>query len=166
MKTGLLILFFIISCNKQNQDSKKKLLSNNNQELIIDKVYLYNIAGYVENPNNQIQNLVSTVIQNELVYKVNEKYNGKKLVSSDTIKTIKKSSNVKNIISNIPNKYLMSDQKFGETNVADEGSLGVTIFIKGGKEIFWELSYNENTLPKDIEPFYKMFKNVQDEMMK
>lgn len=159
------LLFFIIFINSCQPHVKNIILDVD--KMVVEEILFYPFShGLVDNPNelNEDMNIIS--INNDKAYKIHEKYKDNKLIKTDTVNIIKISLENKKIISNISEKYLHTNQVFGYPNMADDGSLGVTVVLKNGKNIFWELSYRKNQHPKEIQLVYEMYEEVQQKLNK
>lgn len=157
------ILFFSLvffSCNSQGKDKKA---ATEPGQFEIEKIVFYPMEMYVETTESMPVKTTVLIFTDKKIYQVSEKYKGEELISADTLKTISNTDKNKKIVDGIPRKYLKKDQKFGTINVADEGAIGITFYLKNGKQVIWEMSRIKETLANDALPVYEIYSNTNQE---
>lgn len=157
------VLFFSLiffSCNSQGKDKKAPAEP---EQFKFEKIVFYPIEMYIENTETMPVKTTVLIFTDKKIYQVIEKYKGEELISADTLKTVSNSDKNKKTVDGIPKKYLQKDQKFGTINVADEGAIGITFYLKNGKQVIWEMSRIKETLAKDALPLYEIYRKTNQE---
>lgn len=155
-----IVLFLLFSCtNSQKENSEENQVLNEVKEI------QFSIAsyGYVEDLNALSEYINIILTKDSKIYKIKNRYENDLIVLSDTMKLTSINEEQEYTIKNISEKYLIHDEVFGYPNVADAGSLGVTLKLNDGKTVFWELSYRKNELPDDVKGIYEMYENIRKE---
>lgn len=153
----IILGLFFSSCNSI-EANKKHNETSDGQRSAVTRIDFYAIPGFTSTPGNLGDKMTILSIDSTKILKLNEWYSGDSLIKVDTLSNIPSTASELKILNSIPERYLAGDQHLGKLNVADEGSLGVTIYLTHGKQIFWKMGYDEKQLPSDLRPIYKIYK--------
>lgn len=159
MKSFIPILFITISLTSCISQEKKREQEKNSNTMA--EVY-FSLASYgdVENPNELNNKTVSISINENEINEIVSIYENDKLLSEQVKKISDTPKKYVDVINSIPDNFL-KNRIFGHPNMADEGSLGVTLVLENGEQVFWEVSFRKNELPEEIQDVYKIYDEVQ-----
>ena len=150
------VVIVIMSCVSQEKKEQNMISTKT-----IEKVY-FSLAsyGYVENPNELNDKVVTILIETKEISEIVSTYKNEKLSNKIVKKISKTPKKYIELIKKVPVSYL-KNKTFGSPNMVDEGSLGVTLLLNSGERIFWEVSFNKNELPEVIQNIYEIYEEVQ-----
>ena len=163
MKIVAVLLFTLIffCCNPKQKDKK---ITTEIHQSDVEKVSFYQMEMHVKDPQLLPSQKTFFVLKGEKIYLIVEKYEGGELLNADTLKAISNTDKNKKIIAGISRKDLEKNQVFGTINLADEGAIGITFYLKNGKQFVWKISYFKETLPKEVQPVYEIYENIVKEL--
>lgn len=159
--TIIALTLFLNFCTKHEITNSKNSLESNSK---IESIVFYNISIFVDNPNEAADNISTIIVNDKNIFLCQEVYSNNKLLKVDTIKTLQTNTYERKIFTEIPNQYLEKDSRFGDINMSDEGSLGLTVNLINDKQVFIELSYQVSSLPKKMQKLLQLKEEVEDRL--
>lgn len=159
--TIITVTLFLNFCSKPEITNSKNSPESNSK---IESIVFYNISIFVNNPNEEPDNISTIIVNKKNIFLCKEVYSKNKLLKVDIIKTLQTNTYERKIFTEIPDEYLKKDSRFGDINMADEGSLGVTLNLINNKQVFMELSYQVSSLPKEIQKLLQVKVEIEDRL--
>lgn len=159
--TIIALTLFLNFCSKPKITNSKNSVESNSK---IESIVFYNISIFVNNPNEAPDNISTIIVNDKNIFLCQEVYSNNKLLKVDTIKTLQTNTYERKIFTEIPDEYLKKDSRFGDINMADEGSLGVTVNLINDKQVFIELSYQVSSLPKEMQKLLQLKEEIEDRL--